>query len=420
MAPMDAVELRLPRTSETVDESVIVFWYRGEGDRVRAGEVLVEVQTEKATYEVEAPVDGVVSGIRVKRGEVARVGDVLCTLLPVEAADAGAGAAPGAEAEQSGAGVAGAGVAGGAAGREGGVASGAASGQRDGFVAMAPRLRRLAQELGVDPASLHGTGPGGRITEEDIRRAAATKAGAGDLSAALPGGGHAAPGGALPQGDVMDSIRAMTRRTIARRMVQSLQESAQLTLTAWADVTALHQRRAALAPGASWTAWVARAAVLALHRHPEMNAVWQDERVVPQPAIHLGIAVDTPDGLWVPVIREATALGVAALQERIDTLAEAARRHALSPEEQSGGTFTVTNLGGFGVVFFTPILQPPQAGILGIGALESYPSWDGTAFRPGWRLPLSLTFDHRILDGAPAARFLATVCSLLREPESLV
>jgi pyruvate dehydrogenase E2 component (dihydrolipoamide acetyltransferase) len=414
----EPVEVRLPRTSRHLDESVIVLWYKSEGDHVKSGDVLVEIQTEKATFEVTAPADGIVQDVRFRRGDVVRVGDVLCRLVPEGLA---VGRAPAAGLGTGGEST--------AAPVDNAIAMGDLSSQAfvsagkpapvPGFVAVAPRLRRLAQALGVDLTTLKGSGPGGRITEDDIRHAATEGAHThpvSDVAGEAPGS-VAAPREAARK----EVTRAHARRTIARRMMQSLHESAQLTLTAWADVTNLYQHRTRLCADATWTDWVARAVICALRRYPEMNAIWRDDvGAVPMSSIHLGIAVDTEDGLLVPVIRDADQYNLAALHVAIAVAVERARHHELTAGELSGSTFTVTNLGAYGVVFFTPILNPPESGILGVGAVEAHPHWDGDHFRPSWRLPLSLTFDHRVLDGAPAARFLSAVCALLREPEALL
>ncbi|HZG84574.1 dihydrolipoamide acetyltransferase family protein [Paenibacillus sp.] len=378
-------EVRLPETSPGIEESLVVFWHASVGDRVERGQALLEVQTEKAVFEIEAPAAGVVSDIVVPRGGVAKVGDVVAVLATetteglagaaLEEAQEAAGAPPAAE-ERAG----------------------------SGGVQVAPRLRRLAKELGVDLARVEGTGAGGKITEDDVRRAADR--------AAVPAADPQSAGSVVPHTPI--------RRTIARRMMQSLQQSAQLTLTAWADVTELSEQRKRLAPGVTWNAWALRAAVLALREHPEINAAWEEDGIRRFEDVHLGVAVDTEDGLLVPVVREAHRLPLTELNAVVGQLAKKAREGRLSGAELSGGTFTVTNLGSLGVEFFTPVLNPPESAILGVGKLDKRLTLqDGQAAEQS-RLPLSLTFDHRVVDGAPAAKFLQSVAHFLGQPERLL
>ncbi|WP_029421404.1 dihydrolipoamide acetyltransferase family protein [Alicyclobacillus macrosporangiidus] len=399
-------EVRMPQTTDEPLESLVVFWYKSEGEWIDEGEALLEVQTEKATYDVPAPASGFVRDIRVRRGEAAPVGAVLAYI------DAGAAERGGADRVPAGAAntvdmPTGTDSGGSTALGTGAVSPAAAAPSSPGsFVQAPPRMRRLAAELGVDLAAIQGTGPNGRITEEDVRRAAESGDGP-DRSTGMVAGDTVLP-------------LTPTRRTIARRMTESLQQSAQLTLTAWADVTDLAGQRDRLAPGIGWNTWVMRAAVLALREHPDVNVSWSEAGIVRHAQIHLGMAVDTPAGLVVPVIREADQHSLSGLQETAETLVEAARSGRLTFAQMSGGTFTVSNLGPFGIAFFTPILNPPESAILGVGRAEQHVVLVNGAVQAAWRLPLSLTIDHRVIDGAPAARFLQTVCRLLAEPEGLL
>jgi pyruvate dehydrogenase E2 component (dihydrolipoamide acetyltransferase) len=372
------VELRLPQTSEEVRESLIVFWHRSEGDWVKQGDVLVEVQTEKAVFEIEAPVTGRLVKILAQRGEVAAVDDVLAILEPAAEAAADPLRQTAATLEQA---------------RE--TEGSHPAEQRS--VRASPRVRRLAKELGVDLSTLVGTGPDGRITEKDVRKAVSFR-------------------------DEEEERRPLTpvRRTIAKRMVESLQQSAQATITAWADVTRLSDKRREWAPDIGFTAWILRAVVLALGKHPHMNAVWEETSIRIFPSVHLGVAVDTEEGLLVPVIPRADRLTLRQLDEAMRQVTEKARNQKLSEGELKGSTFTVSNLGPYGVQFFTPILNPPETALLGVGQVDTQVILQGDRPVQRQRLPLSLTFDHRIVDGAPAARFLQTLIHLLDEPDRLV
>ncbi len=400
------LEFKLPQTSEDIAESLIVIWYKSEGEYVQAGETLVEVQTEKATFELEAPVAGMVQKILIKRAEVAVVGDVLA-LIETELTH---GAEVRSESVHE--------IAQGEEVHEP-VPPAGASETRGDFVPMTPRLRRLAQELGVNPATVGGTGANGRVTEEDIRGAASSRSAAAAVSGSA-------------SNSLSDSLKTVgrqtkdvigvsaIRRTIADRMLQSLQQSAQLTITTWADVTVLAQKRKLLAAKASWNDWVLRGVCMALREHPHVNSSWTDTGIVHHPDVNLGLAVDTEEGLFVPVIRHADQLTLQEIHQESSRLAEEARLRRLSAHELTGSTFTVTNLGGYGIGFFTPVLNPPEAGILGVGKVEEQIVLATGNFEVRQRLPLSLTFDHRVLDGGPAARFLQTLVHVLVEPENMV
>ncbi|MHB1685334.1 MAG: dihydrolipoamide acetyltransferase family protein [Bacilli bacterium] len=399
------LEFKLPQTADDIAESLIVIWYKSEGEYVQAGETLVEVQTEKATFELASPAAGVVGKILVKRAEVAAVGDVLALIetdLPHDGNLRNGSVRETAQGTQ---------------GSEPAPPEDAAT--PGGFVAMAPRLRRLAQQLGVNPATVLGTGPHGRVTEADIRGLGSNDPHADSVGGSLSGLRND-PEKIAERQTANTSVTSATRRTIADRMLQSLQHSAQLTLTTWADVTLLAQKRKLLAAEASWNDWVLRAVCKALGEHPNINASWTDRGIVRHADVSLGVAVDTEDGLFVPVIRQASQLTLQEIHREAGRLAEQARLHRLSVQELTGSTFTVTNLGGFGIEFFTPILNPPEAGILGVGKLDGQITLQSGNLAVRQRLPLSLTFDHRVLDGGPAARFLQTVAQLLAEPEQLV
>ena len=382
------IEVRLPATSEDVTESLIVFWHRMEGDFVEQGEVLVEVQTEKAVFEVEAPVSGRLDKIQVKRGEVAAVGDVLAWIEQAGTTSAGETAIQQASVQVSP------------------QASSQAPAQAS------PRVRKLARELGIDLSTVAGTGPGGRLTEADIQNAS-------QRAKAVSFAEFVAADTEVPQKEWAADVTPI-RRTIAKRMMQSLQETAQLTLTAWADVTFLAEQRKQLAPNIGWNTWVLRAVVLALGEHPNLNAVWEDSQIRRFDHVHLGVAADTSDGLLVPSIKHAEQLNLLELHRSVSQLVQKAQEGKLSSSELSGSTFTVTNLGSYGIQFFTPILNPPEAAILGVGLIEPHVMFKDRNLVQRERLPLSLTFDHRMVDGAPAARFLQTIARLLENPEGLL
>jgi pyruvate dehydrogenase E2 component (dihydrolipoamide acetyltransferase) len=393
----ETIEVRLPETTPDMTESLVVFWHRMEGDWVEKGEVLVEVQTEKAVFEVEAPANGRLTKIFVKRGEVAAVGDVLAIIEPVSSALPAQQADDGKTTEQADEQVAAT------------VTTQTADSVPSLSVKASPRVRRLAREMGVDLATVVGTGPGSRITEDDVRNAA------NRVNATTPSDEST---GGSSDGEIVELTAV--RRTIAKRMVKSLQQTAQLTVTAWADVTKLAERRKQLESPVSWTALILRAAVLALKEHPYMNATWEEQGIRLFRHVHLGVAVDTENGLMVPVIRNAEQFSLSELQEAVTQAVNKAREGKLSTAELSGSTFTVSNLGAYGIQFFTPILNPPEAAILGVGQIEPQPVLEEGRLVLRERLPLSLTFDHRVTDGAPAARFLQSVVRFLGNPDELL
>ena len=287
-------------------------------------------------------------------------------------------------------------------------------------VQVEPRARRLANQHGVDLSRVAGTGPGGRIREDDVRQIVA-------------GMGNRAPEPVPPALAVMQinetrveehqpRVIPLTgmRGAIARRMLQSLQTSAQLTLVSEADVTELVNRRESRQFELTYTDLLVKAAALALRQHPRLNATVVGEEIHVLPDINIGVAIALDDGLVVPVVRNADCKPLSAIASEVAEFAQRARGGKLIMAEITGGSFTVTNLGSFGIDAFTPILNPPEAAILGVGRIvERLTRRDSDLV---WRqtMILSLTVDHRAVDGAPAAAFLKSLRELLEEPELIM
>jgi len=284
--------------------------------------------------------------------------------------------------------------------------------------AISPRAARTARELGVDWTRVAGSGRTGRIRERDIRSAAAAAS-----RSTAPG---AARSPVMSPGNNSGSSTALspTRRTIAERMTTSLRHTAPVTLATTEDVTRLVELRQQWKAAASTTSSVVpsytdvlvKLCAAALSRHPALAARWEGERLLHARAIHIGIAVDTEAGLLVPVIHNVGELGLRDIAVRSRDLIERARAHKLTAQELRGGVFTVTSLGSFGIEAFTPIINYPECAILGVGQVRREP-WavdDQIVLRD--RVTLSLTFDHRAMDGATAARFLQSLCELVRSP----
>lgn len=429
-----ATEVVLPKLGLTQEEGTIVRWVKAEGHRVTKGEPLFEVLTDKATIEVEAPASGVLLRILVPEGATAPVAapiavigepgeriaaDSLSTSPPPGSARAAAAGSPAVP-----------------------VPPAAVPPSQDGHVRVSPRARALAAAHGIDLRSLRGSGPDGRIVERDVQQAVDAAAGTRGAAAASPG----APGAraAVPPSTgaaVPPAVSAKLRALIARRMTESLQGTAQLTLTTEADmaeaarlrdeVGAELERRGGVRP--TYTDLIVRAAALALRDHPRLNAQWTRDGVRLLPDIHVGVAVALDEGLVVPVIRHADRATLAQISAALRDLSERARALKLKPEEMEGGTFTVTNLGAYEIDAFTPILNPPEAAILGAGRVHRRPVAAAPSSPVGEDGPhgdervevrpvmvLSLTFDHRVVDGAPAAQFLQRVKHILEHPYLLL
>jgi pyruvate dehydrogenase E2 component (dihydrolipoamide acetyltransferase) len=372
------VEVVMPKFGLTMQEGTIQQWFKTEGEPIAAGQPLFEVETEKVLYEVEAPVNGIIARILYPVEATVACAHVVA-VIAVDGEDPAAVAAryvapptasaPGPRME----------------------ADATPSATRTGSVAATPAARKLAKEHAIDLATVRGTGPGGRITREDIEAAMAA-----------------------PKGERLHGMR----KTIAERMVKSLRESAQLTLVTEVDAMALVERRRRLAAefAVTYTDLLIEAVARALRAHPRLRVLVDGDLVQPCDDIHIGIAVALEEGLIVPVIRHADRLALAEIAKTARALTEKARAGALSVDEVNGGTFTITNLGMYGIDAFTPIIHPPQIAILGVGRIVEKPAVHEDRIAIRSLMTLSLTFDHRIVDGAPAAAFMRDVAALLARP----
>ena len=460
-----AYTILMPRLGWTMEEGVFGAWLKADGERVASGDLLFTVESDKATQEVETFESGIlhIPPDAPRPGAVVAVGAVLGYLvqegepppfappaqsdpvvLDVAAATQATGSLEATVMESMPAPA---------------VAVPAKS--SDAMPAISPRARRVAAELNVNWTHLQGSGRTGRIVERDVRASAASQAagpragapiratpvaqrvaqGAGiDLAAVSPTG----PGARIQRSDVEAAIRAQqvplapalpegdyetvpvsrVRRLIAQRMSGSAQETAAVTLTTEADATALvalrDQLRGVLEPRGrlvpSYNDLLIKITAVALQQHPELNATWQEETILLWHAVHMGLAVDAPDGLVVPVVRDAQAHSVGQIAGVTHDLIARAQARQLRAEEMQGGTFTITNLGMFGIDAFTPIINLPQSAILGVGRIAARPAVVNDQVVPRKLMALSLTFDHRVADGAAAARFLNLVREYVEEP----
>jgi len=388
-----AVEVTMPKFGLTMHEGTIQRFFKGAGERVNAGEPLYEVETEKVLYEVEAPASGVVATTLFAEGDTVECGIAVAIIAePGEDADAIAAryreqaTVPTARRDDA--------KSSSSAAPRSGVAAPSAGGRR----AASPVARKLASELGVNLDQVEGTGPGGRITREDVERAAKSATGAQPSVA-----------GAAPSRDRI-AVRG-ARKVIAERMHQSLQASAQITITTEADVTPATEFRARMTREFefSYTDMMIVAVARALMRHPRMNARLQGADIVLNACANVGIAVALDEGLIVPVLNRVDCKSLQEVAVESRALGDKARAGQLKLEDVTGGTFTITNLGMFGVDAFTPILNPGETGTLGVGRIVEKPAVYNGAIVKRSMLWLSLTFDHRVVDGAPAAEFLHSV-----------
>jgi pyruvate dehydrogenase E2 component (dihydrolipoamide acetyltransferase) len=401
-----AYDVKLPDIGEGVAEGEIVRWLVRVGDGVKEDQPLVEVMTDKASVEIPSPRTGTIEAILVEEGAVVPVGTVLVSI-----AVAGAGAAASAPAAAHAA----AGstttatktaVAPAPAGAPAGGGSGAAV-----RIEATPAVRALAKELGVALESLAGTGASGRITADDVKAAA--------------GGASAAAKASTPTADEKRVPLRGLRRKIAEHMRRSLTTAAQFTFVAECDFTAMVEHRAQHAAAAeragiklTYLAYVFRALPSVLKQFPLLNSSLDDAagEIVLKQHCHLGLATNTEEGLTVPIVHDAERLGLFALAREIDRLATAAREHKLKLEELQGGTFTVTSTGAKGGVLATPILHHPQVAILGVHAVTKKPAVVNGQIVARDLGNLSLSLDHRVVDGAVGADFLYALIEKLQTP----
>lgn len=454
-------EIYLVKVGMNMTEGVVEEWYVPDGGTVAKGELLYRLETEKVNLDVDAEYSGTVrhlvgEGITMAPGDVVGyiyiAGEAMPDTLPGAAAsvvtgdvahppgtpgvvDAPAGASATAGADPTGGLLRASPVARRLA-SERGIDLAALNGTgplgriveadvlaveprfaAGGSGRSSPMARRTARELGVDLQSVAGSGPGGRITREDVEAAAGEPTAVATATSSPP---------ASAAGDQIRPLKGM-RRTIARRMHESLQSMAQLTMdmdVVMDDAVKLRGQLIAEWEDAgirpTYTDLVIRAAAKALEQHPQMNSSLGDNEMILHGEINVGMAVALDEGLIVPVVRNASSLGMRALAAETSRLAAAARDGSLTPDDLKGGTFTVTALGMFGVDSFTPIINAPEAGILGVNRIRDDLAWEGDRPVKQQRMTLSLTWDHRVLDGAPAARFLGTIRELLEAPYRLL
>ncbi|ADP39464.1 2-oxoglutarate dehydrogenase, E2 component, dihydrolipoamide succinyltransferase [Rothia dentocariosa ATCC 17931] len=428
-------EVTLPALGESVTEGTVTRWLKEVGEQVEVDEPLVEVSTDKVDTEIPSPVAGTLLEIRIPEDEEAEVGQVLAIIGDSSAA--AAPAAPAAPAPAAAAPAPATPAAPAAPASAPDTPATPAAPAADGEAYVTPLVRKLAKDNGIDLSTVKGTGVGGRIRKQDVQAAIAAKGSTAPAAAPAASAAPAADGApkaahtfeVSPKRGTVEKT-ARIRQVIAKRMRESLDISTQLTQVTEVDMTRVAQLRAKAKDGflaregakLTFLPFFAQAVTEALQQHPALNAsMTEDLKQITYPdSENVAIAVDTPKGLLVPVIKNASDLGIAGLAKAIGDLGGRARTGDIAPEELTGSTFTITNIGSFGALFDTPIINQPNVAILGTGSIVKRPMVvkdvdgnDSIAIRS--MCYLSLTYDHRVVDGADAGRFLYTLKTRLEE-----
>ncbi|HZH48663.1 MAG TPA: dihydrolipoamide acetyltransferase family protein [Nitrospira sp.] len=374
-----ATDIIMPQLGESIAEGIVVRWLIPVGGMIQKDQSLLEVETEKVALEIPSPATGVLSEIIVQEGETVPVGTLLARIE----------SAPPSEVIN----------------RVGGVVVRPMEPSVEGEEHHSPAVRQLATEHGVDLSQVQGTGTGGRVTRKDVQDFITQRGGPIKVQE---------PAGEQSMGEEIIPFTQM-RKTIAERMIKSRQTSAHVSTFFEVDFTGIAKFREGR--NLTYLPFVIRAVARAIREMPVVNSSWAEQGISIKKDIHIGIATALQDGLLVPVVRHADRKGLTQLAKEIADLADRARSKKLNPEEVQGGTFTITNHGGFGSLFSTPIIHQPQIAILGVGAIQrrAVVVNDAIAIHPmGY---LSLSFDHRVIDGATADQFMAKVKGYLEQSQ---
>ncbi|MBS0181904.1 MAG: 2-oxo acid dehydrogenase subunit E2 [Nitrospira sp.] len=380
-----ATDIIMPQLGESIAEGTVVKWLIPVGGMIQKDESLLEVETEKVTLEIPSPATGIVNEIVVHEGQTVPVGTLLARIDNVPPSEV--------------------------LNRVGGVVVRPMEPTPAGEQHHSPAVRQLAREHGIDLSQVKGTGVGGRVTKKDVLDVIAQSGSQTNVDAIA---------GEPSMGEGLLPFTQM-RKTIADRMVKSKQTSAHVTTFFEADFSSITKFREALRQGSgqgrnlTYLPFVVRAVTRAIRDVSIVNSSWGEQGIVVKKDIHMGIATALEDGLLVPVVRYADRKGLTQLAKEIADLAERARSKKLNPEEVQDGTFTITNHGGFGSLFSTPIIHQPQIAILGIGAVQKRAVVIDDAIAVRSMGYLSLSFDHRVIDGATADRFMAKVKHYLEQ-----
>lgn len=416
--------VRMPKLSDTMTEGVVAAWHKKVGDKVKSGEVLAEIETDKATMEFESFTDGVLLHIGVEKGKTAAVDSVLAVLgkegedITALLANAATSAPKGQEQAQSASTPAAEAMTVAPSAAPKVVAPTPAPAPApapsspvtsNGRVKASPLAKNLAEEKGIDISRVRGSGPEGRVTKQDIEN---YKSAGGTSSA--------------PQVEAFTEVAvSQMRKTIAKRLSESLFTAPHFYLTIEIDMMRTMEVReainASIAPEKiSFNDLVIKGVAIALKQHPKVNSSWLGDRIRYNQHVHIGVAVAVEEGLLVPVVRFADSKPLRAIGAEVRDYAKKAKEKKLQPADWEGNTFTISNLGMFGIEEFTAIINPPDACILAIGGIMEKPVVKNGAIVPGHTMKVTLSCDHRVVDGATGAAFLNTFKQLLEEPALLL
>lgn len=419
--------IRMPRLSDTMEEGNIIAWHKKEGDKVKPGDLLAEIETDKATMDFESLWEGYLLHIAVKEGPVPVEGIIAVigdkdedwkSLLEAESSSKPAEEPSKAEPAQAQATAATPTTE--STPSTSTPAAAAPQQSESGRIKASPLARSIAREAGIDLAAIQGTGDNGRIIKRDVEAFLEAR-----KQEPTPGAAPAVPTFAVPGVEAFeDKPVSQMRKTIARRLSESKFSAPHFYLTMEIDmdkVVEMRPRLNELSPvKISFNDIVIKAAAVALRQHPAINASWLGDKIRYHKHIHIGVAVAVEDGLLVPVIRHADMKSLSQINQEVKALADKARARKLQPDEMSGNTFTISNLGMFGIEEFTGIINPPDACILAVGAIIEKPVVKNGEIVIGNRMKVTMSCDHRVVDGATGAQFLQTLKGILEEPMRLL
>ncbi|MFM7798415.1 MAG: dihydrolipoamide acetyltransferase family protein [Planctomycetota bacterium] len=440
------INVTMPRLSDTMEQGTVVKWHVKVGDKVTSGQVIADIETDKATMEQAVFDDGLIARLVCPEGKQVKVGEVIAVLAEegesmdaaaVAPATAGPASSPPA-ARPAAQPAASAGSP--APARE--IVADVEAVEVGERMRVSPVARRMAEEMGVDLAQVKGSGPGGRVIKRDIVLAAENRSSAARPAAASPAQGIVAAGpsavsGAPLSGALVPGVQSVEvpvssmRGIIARRLVESkqgiphYQVSMRFSMDALMALrTQLNEQLSAMEVKLSVNDFIIRACALAMARHPFFNASWAGDRILLHQQVNVGVAIALPEekggGLVVGVVRDAHLKSLRQISGEVRSLGEKARTKGLSPEEMSGATFTISNLGMFGVDNFTAIINPPNSAILACGAAIEQPVVRNHQLVVGWEMAATLSLDHRVIDGAMAAKYLQGLKQFVETPTMLL
>jgi pyruvate dehydrogenase E2 component (dihydrolipoamide acetyltransferase) len=423
-------EIIMPKMGDAMTEGKVVRWYKKAGDAVKKGEPVLEIETDKVNLDLEAEQDGTLGDVVAEAGKMVEVGGVLATIL-----GAGEKAAPKKEAaveepaparrsidkkdsikKSTGEYAEAIDMKAPRVDRTAAASNAPQPSGDNGRRRSSPLARKMARELGVSIEQVQGSGPGGRIVANDIKNF--------KPAAAAPQKAKAPSLPPMQQLETKEIPLTAMRRTIAKRLAESTGPIPHFYLTAEYDVTNLLSLREQVNEiegiKTSVNDFIVRAAALALRHHPNVNASWGDDAITQHGEIHVGIAVSTPEGLITPVVRNADSKSVTDISNEVRTLADKAKNRKLTPNDYQGSTFTISNLGAWGIDQFTAIINPPNVAILAIGAASAQPVVIDRQIVIRDRMKVTMSCDHRVVDGALGAEYLRTLRSYIEQPVRLV